>query len=60
MFTEEELRFIYRVIKDTVSINTTDQKVQLQLLIDQDAAYALMKNVFDPLCEQPTEQPAND
>jgi hypothetical protein len=60
MFTEEQLQFIYSVIKDTVFVPSMEPDVQLKLLRDQDTAYELMKSVLDPAPDQPTHRTAND
>lgn len=60
MFTEEQLQFIYSVLKDTVYVPSMEPDVQLKLMRDQDTAYELMKSVLDPALDQPIHQPAND
>lgn len=60
MFTEEELNYIYAVLKDTVFLNTMDPEYNALLIGRQNNAYELMRSVLAPLLDPPIQPPVND
>jgi hypothetical protein len=60
MFTDEQLQYIYAVIKDTVFLDTMDPEYNALLMGRQNKAYEIMRSELAPLLDPPIRQPEVD